>query len=110
MIAKVGEPYDCKKTKFATEKDAEFFINKLKTTSVRHEKPTRSYLCPYCFLWHLTSKTKEEFDAVVTLKEKINKLSTDLTKKNEMLRMLDLKYKAAKVEIKSLQLQLKTTA
>lgn len=103
MIVKAGEPYDCKKTKFATEKDAEYFIKKLKATSIRHEKPTRSYLCPFCMLWHLTSKTKEEVDVVNKLKAKIEKLSADLTKKNATLFELSQKYQDAKKELKELK-------
>jgi len=44
----------CKKVSFATEKDAEFYIKKLKATSKRDVVPMRSYLCEVCFRWHLT--------------------------------------------------------
>ena len=46
---------NCTKTKFATEKDAQFYINKIKKKSTRAVIPTRAYLCR-CGTWHLTSK------------------------------------------------------
>ena len=45
----------CRKTQFATEHDALFYIAKLKKTSKRKVLPKRAYLCPICFSWHLTS-------------------------------------------------------
>jgi molybdenum cofactor biosynthesis enzyme MoaA len=45
----------CSKTKFATEKDANYFIEKMQKTSSRKVKPVKSYLCPKCTRWHLSS-------------------------------------------------------
>lgn len=55
-----NEDKGCTKVKFATEKDAVFYIDKLKKTSVREKKPLRAYLCPFCISWHLTSR--EDYD------------------------------------------------
>lgn len=46
--------YQCKKVAFATEADADFYIEKLKRTSSRKVVPTRAYLCETCRNWHLT--------------------------------------------------------
>jgi len=50
----------CKKVCFADEKSAIAYIDKLNKTSVRAVKPVRSYLCPKCFTWHLTSIESRE--------------------------------------------------
>lgn len=44
----------CKKVSFATEADAEYYIEKLKRTSTRKVFPGRAYLCEECRRWHLT--------------------------------------------------------
>lgn len=49
-----SENHYCKKVSFATEADADFYINKLKKTSSRKVVPTRAYLCEECLNWHLT--------------------------------------------------------
>lgn len=51
---------ECKKTKFANEKFAIEWIEKLKKTSIRKTKPIRAYLCFDCGGWHLTSKVLGE--------------------------------------------------
>ena len=48
----------CKKASFSSEAVADYYIEKLKRTSVRSKKPVRAYLCPVCFTWHLTSLKK----------------------------------------------------
>ena len=45
----------CTKTSFATEKDAQNFIDKLVKTSIREKTPRSAYLCPDCNNWHVTS-------------------------------------------------------
>jgi len=49
----------CRKTQFATEEDARFYIKKLRRTSKRDVIPKRAYLCPKCLHWHLTSSEIE---------------------------------------------------
>ena len=51
---------DCSKTKFANEKAALFYIEKLQATSIRSKIPNRAYLCEHCLTWHLTSTPQEE--------------------------------------------------
>ena len=45
----------CKKVSFATQEDADYYINKLQKTSTRDKVPINSYLCVKCNCWHLTS-------------------------------------------------------
>lgn len=62
----------CLKTKFATEKDANFYIDKLQKTSVREKKPIRAYHC-WCGSWHLSSKKSfAELSGEIELLEKEN--------------------------------------
>lgn len=85
---------ECTKVKFATESAAEFYIKKLKATSIRREKPIRAYLCPFCTTWHLTSKTIEERNVISDLKKELHErkmLIQDLQKtvkdlKNELFK------------------------
>lgn len=46
----------CVKVKFRSEKDAQFYIDKLAKKSTRKVIPQRSYLCRICNTWHLTSQ------------------------------------------------------
>ena len=45
----------CNKVSFATQEDADYYINKLQKTSTRDKVPINSYLCVKCNCWHLTS-------------------------------------------------------
>lgn len=45
----------CKKVSFATQADADYYIDKLQKTSTRDKVPINSYLCTKCNCWHLTS-------------------------------------------------------
>ena len=51
---KLNKKY-CKKVSFATQEDADYYINKLQKTSTRDKVPINSYLCVKCNCWHLTS-------------------------------------------------------
>ena len=51
---KLNKKY-CKKVSFATQADADYYIDKLQKTSTRDKIPVNSYLCPKCNCWHLTS-------------------------------------------------------
>ncbi len=51
---------ECNKVKFADEKSIQFYIKKLKETSVRIKKPVAGYLCSHCLTWHLTSRTQKD--------------------------------------------------
>ena len=51
---------ECKKVKFADEKSIQFYIKKLRDTSVRIKKPVAGYLCSHCLCWHLTSRTQKD--------------------------------------------------
>jgi predicted RNase H-like nuclease (RuvC/YqgF family) len=87
---------ECTKTRFATEKDAQFYIGKIKTKSDRAIIPIRAYLCR-CGAWHLTSKKDfvGENDVlvkqVVNLESQINKLKEENEfLKNKNVREIDL--------------------
>jgi predicted RNase H-like nuclease (RuvC/YqgF family) len=64
----------CKKTSFANEKEALFYIEKLKKTSLRKKIPTRSYLCHICHNWHITSseewKEEKKLNTIIKSQEK----------------------------------------
>jgi len=77
----------CPKTYFATEKDAEFYIDKLKQTSNRAKRPKRAYLCPDCFQWHLTSQDKD-LPSIIKYRQKINELQKLIAEKNEIINKL----------------------
>jgi hypothetical protein len=59
---------ECIKASFSDEKQALFYISKLKATSSRTKVPKRAYLCPDCLNWHLTSS--DDIDNVMEAKYK----------------------------------------
>ncbi|MES2382622.1 MAG: hypothetical protein V4538_16355 [Bacteroidota bacterium] len=77
----------CSKTYFATEKDADFYLTKLKATSNRGNIPKRSYLCTHCFSWHLTS-TDDDITVMEKYRQKINDLQKLLAEKNQIIHTL----------------------
>lgn len=92
----------CTKVRFATEKSALFYIEKLKNTSHRKVLPLRAYLCPFCTCWHLTSnkdRNKEDIDELKQLKEKLKNAELMISNKNEEIRK-------KKEEVASLQRKL----
>lgn len=46
----------CKKITYLNKKDANTVLAQIATTNQTHKKPIRSYECPLCSGWHLTSK------------------------------------------------------
>lgn len=80
---------ECKKVKFSTEKDAEFYLSKLKKTSSRKNIPTRAYLCPFCTSWHLTSRDSFENKKIKELESEIESLKKEISKKNEEINLLE---------------------
>jgi hypothetical protein len=79
---------DCKKVKFSDEKSADFYIDKLQRTSHRAVKPVRSYLCPFCFHWHLTSKDSRDENLIGTLKTRVRHLEAE----NKVLKMQNAEF------------------
>lgn len=86
---------NCNKTFFATEKDALFFLDKLKRTSSRNKIPTSTYLCTKCLLWHLTSSGESILAIEERVKEKYKSTIKNLEAKN-----LELKQRIQKLELK----------
>ena len=80
---------ECKKVKFSTEKDAEFYLNKLKKTSSRKNIPTRAYLCPFCTSWHLTSRESFENKKILELQNQVELLKKEISKKKEEINLLE---------------------
>lgn len=74
----------CTKVKFASEKFAIEYVEKLQKTSVRESVPQRAYFCPYCLTWHLTSKESKE---VTQIKEQASEI-TKLKKEKKQLTIL----------------------
>lgn len=64
----------CKKVKFDTKINADLYIAKLRRTSNRDKIPKRSYLCPHCRCWHLTSQQSYESLIIEDLKKQIGDL------------------------------------
>lgn len=87
----------CGKTSFATEVDADYYIDKLSKTSKRKDIPIRAYLCPKCCNWHLTKKqevkdkeTQELLSQIKTLKRELLICSRANNKSNEKINNLKL--------------------
>jgi chromosome segregation ATPase len=79
----------CTKVRFATEKDALFYIDKLNKTSIRDKVPIATYLCHHCNLWHLTSRNSKENQEIFKLRQEIDVLITKietLVKEAELLK------------------------
>ena len=51
---------ECKKVKFINQEFADSYVAKLQKTSKRNRKPIRSYLCPKCNVWHITSAEEKD--------------------------------------------------
>lgn len=70
----------CKKSAFRDEIAAEFFIAKLnsRVTKIRARMPQRSYLCPLCGFWHITSKKDKLKDRILELEEELKGVRAEL--------------------------------
>jgi len=69
---------DCKKTKYATEKDAKADIDRFRATSTRSTIPIRSYHCGDCGAWHVTSKTPLLVQNLNSALKKITELEAEI--------------------------------
>lgn len=101
-IVEEKEKFVCKKVKFATKKDAEFSISKIKNTSTRDVIPVRAYECK-CGAWHLTSKRDMHNDAnrIQELEGEKELLNAKIKKLQEALKNADKKSdKENKLEAK----------
>jgi len=84
----------CKKTYFIDEKNALFYIDKLKRTSCREKIPVSAYLCTKCMNWHLTSIALVDHKSnmqIVYLKREIDNLKAkilELQNENKSLKNL----------------------
>lgn len=90
---------ECTKVKFVDEVAAEFYIAKLKKTSMRKKTPLRAYLCPFCSSWHLTSrpdyiglKQDVKNDEIQKLKERHR---NQLTDRDNRIKSLERKLQKA---------------
>lgn len=106
---------ECKKVKFATQADAEFYIQKLKKTSTRSIVPERAYLCQKCFSWHLTSspdrnsvllqknlvKINELGDRIAELNSVIESKNKLLKEKNKLISDLNVRIHELKMKNKN---------
>ncbi len=107
----IRKVFECNKVKFATEKDAQFSLSKIKATSDRKVIPVRVYLCKKCSSWHLTSK-RDIFEdekiiaalnkEIVSLKGKIIELEFDIKGKADTIGFLNKRNgKEENVNVKS---------
>lgn len=88
---------ECKKTKFADQASAMFYIAKLKATSCRDKIPQRAYLCEYCLSWHITSiKLTPDQRVIANLRAKVDHLKMELKRRDEAIVKLKDKYEKAK--------------
>lgn len=81
---------NCSKTKFSTEENAKFYVEKLKKTSTRNKVPIRTYLCEHCLQWHLTSANNEE-TRIEKYKAEIKRLGAEIHKLTEIISKLKSK-------------------
>lgn len=51
----------CSKKAYITRKEAKDALKKIRADKSTSKKPIRSYECPKCSYWHLTSKPLEKF-------------------------------------------------
>jgi hypothetical protein len=101
-IVEEKEKFVCKKVKFATKKDAEFSISKIKNTSTRNVIPVRAYECK-CGAWHLTSKRDMHNDAnrIQELEEEKELLNAKIKELEQALKSTDKQSdKEYKIEAK----------
>ena len=69
----------CKKTSFADEKTANYYLDKLKKSSRRAKVPVYAYLCTKCFAWHLTSWEQPDVLQMITeLNEEIEEYNASM--------------------------------
>lgn len=87
---------ECTKAKFSDEKQAQYYIDKLKNTSIREKKPIRAYLCPHCLSWHLTSKTEKDDLQMGKYRQEIKNKNALITQMNERIRELKEKVRELK--------------
>lgn len=88
----------CTKATYRTKQDADDEMRRIAKTSDRKTIPARSYLCPHCHLWHLTSQPlKQEL--------KNNEIVKSLQKENCELKkqIADLNNAEKKEQRKSLK-------
>lgn len=68
----------CTKTAYTTEKAANDDILRIKKKSKRATIPFRSYLCPNCGAWHLTSQEDKKTVAIRELQKENLRLQQEL--------------------------------
>lgn len=84
---------ECTKVKFANEKFALEWIDKINKTSHRRIRPIRAYLCYNCGAWHLTSKISGEETLNQKQKAKIKELESVIKEKDFEIQQLKTEIK-----------------
>lgn len=104
-----GQPRECTKVSYRTEKDAEDHISKLMRTSRRRPIPLRTYLCPICHTWHLTKRPKNAYEnpAVTDLKKQLADLQEQ---SSQTINSLKEFIRAQKQHINELNQKISATA
>lgn len=99
-----------KKARFANEKDANDYIERLRKTSTRDIIPARSYFCK-CGAWHLTSSASSEASQkLIVLRQEYDKLKKE---KDDLIRQftsdssIGVQVEARVVELKKENKELK---
>lgn len=64
---------ECKKKSFLTREEAVLRVDEIQHEESKHRKPIRSYKCPVCGNYHLTSWTKKQTRIRHNLKFHLNK-------------------------------------
>jgi predicted nucleic acid-binding Zn-ribbon protein len=80
----------CVKVKYADEKTALAAIETIKRKSTRFKRPTKTYFCKQCEVWHLTSQvTREELRTEnFTLTQKVALLEQQLADAKKEIELL----------------------
>lgn len=90
----------CKKVKYASERDANNDIERIRIKSKRNTIPIRSYKCPVCSSWHLTSR-EDWKDKIAKLENQIKDLTTENTRlQSEILTLRRGSDKEIRLEVK----------
>jgi len=86
----------CKKTAYSTKEFADDDIKRFQKKN-RINKPTKSYLCQRCNMWHITSNNSVLFEKIDKLEKENYKLKIDIKQKsnfaiNNKIQILKIKH------------------
>jgi hypothetical protein len=99
---------ECTKVKFSTQEYADYHISKHKKRAEKSGKRARSYECPFCKSWHITSRVDYrqailDSDDLLTRNRELEEKIKEITKEGKALVCLDPVVVNLKKKIKGLE-------